>query len=266
MQASHTRLVNNVDNIAGILKTKRDQTELAFQYDMSGFSDANREKTNLNIHTLLPDSLELTYRDNRETTLNGDIVIHHSSLEGSELPDTNETNWTMALNWTWPIGATTLGYSHTFYDSRQIGRETADRKNWVWNASQSLFGDVWQIEGHATLSKDDNLDVSSKSQQDQLDWGGRLDLHFPDLPTLLINYDQGRTKSQDFVFLENSQNRTKRLDVSLDLSPWLEAKWHGNYPPRITLNYQLSDGLFQSNFFKDKTRQSSVTVNLSKQF
>jgi len=266
MQIGHVRLVNNVDDVAGILKTKRNQTEIALQFDMTRFADMDDELQPFGLTSLLPDSIEVAYRRDRETTLNGDIVINNSSLEGSELPDTSENNWTVALNWSWPMGATSLGYSHNFYDSRQIGRETADRRNRVWNASQSLFGDVWEIEGHATWAQDDNLDIDSKSQENQLDWGGRIGLNFPDLPTLLISYDQGRTKSQDFVFLENSLNRTKRLDISINFSPYVAIWWPDDLPPQISLNFQYSDGMFFSDFFEEKNRQASVTLNLSKSF
>ncbi len=266
MQVGHVRLVNNVDDIAGILKTKRNQTEIALQLDLARFKDMDDETQSFGVKSLLPGSVEVSYRRNRETTLNGDIVINNSSLEGSELPDTSETNWTVALTWNWPMGATSLGYSYNFYDSRQIGRETADRRNTVWNASQSLFGEVWEVEGHATWGQDDNLDTSSKSRQNQLDWGGHIDLHFPDFPTLLISYNQGRTRSQDFVFLENSLNRTKRVDISIDFSPYVAIWWPDDLPPQISLNFQYSDGMFLSDFFQEKNRQSSVTINLSKHF
>jgi len=264
LAASHIRLVNNIDDIAGILKTKRQQTELNTLFDLS--RDREGEEMGRAWRNILPDTIEISFRREREETLNGDIVILHSSLDGSELPDTSENNWNFSLTWNWQIGSTSLSYADSFYDVRQIGRDSADRQNRIWTVSQSFFGETWEVEGHATWARDDNLDENSKSRDNQIDWGANFGLRLPDMPILSIRYDQGYSKSEDFIFLENSKNRTKRFDLTVDFTPYIANWWSGEFAPNVSLNIQYSDGIFQSDFFEEKTRQSAVTLNFSKRF
>lgn len=230
VQLSHSENEDNVDNIATVLKTKTDSTNLSLSVPFKQiYSSAEYE------NKWLPD-VQLSLGRVHQYGANKPVTFD----ENTHIPDQMNTSQAVNLSWSADKLTFTYGYSISEQDNRQPGRENADFENRNHNINLNyIFSET--LTGSLGLSKVKAIDV-----ENQL-------ITYDDNISLGVNWQISSTLSLNTSYSE-FDGEDNKLDNLRD-----------GYSGQSTLNWQFEIPLMgkklPGQFFLTYTNQQNRSVN-----
>ncbi|MEL6363961.1 MAG: hypothetical protein AAFR11_03870 [Pseudomonadota bacterium] len=250
---------NNLDDVPGILTTSDDAREIVLDLDTLNADGAP-------VRPWSPSSVSLSWRVDRTITLNGDVVVGASSLDGSELPDQKIDTVSARLNWGRDWGSIGTEYGFTALDNRQIGRAEADRRDHRLAVDFATSREAWSINGRIGVLYTDDRDPGAP----RIDRGVELALearfHRNALPHLSAGFDRSRRTSADRLQFLTDRTVASGYFATVDFGPWVAALFSLDAAPAVTLSWLRRDTETETPFFNDETVAETVSIAIGRSF
>ena len=258
LSLSRTIFDNNVDDTPNILTTRQRSTLGNMSFDLEGFRSAEPEPTAdgqalpeagwFDALAIIPSSVSLNASDERVESLNSAIAAANSSLNGSEFPNTRNVAAGIGFLWIWANGDTSVNFSRSIFDTRQIGRETADTVDSFVDLSQTFRGDVWSSQTRLAYGRSYNKDVTTESVTYRYEAGQSFTLDLEDWPTASVGGDVQIEKPTSIVDGNSSLSNTWQANASLEFSKYFPTSLQ-DYSPSLALVFGISDSDRRDPFF-----------------
>ena len=251
-QLKETRARDNIENIATILTTQTNTTELAFSTslkEMFGVNDAG-EPTRFN--KLLP-SLSISAQKVHQFALNSPKTEDSGFNDNSHLPD--QLNLTLSNTLEWEFDKWSLGYTTDWsdQDNKQIGRENADFNTLGHQLSLTLRPKDSITLGLSAGRVRTRDDEQSTKRYDNT-YGLNLEWQINDKFTLAA--DHTRNRSKDSVNIEKSLTTSSGLKLSYQFE--LPSPTGSKLPGQAFIRYIEQDA---NNINKEQEIDSKAKIS-----
>jgi hypothetical protein len=250
LSLARTVFDNNVDDTPNILTTRQRSTLGNLSFDLERFRAAPAEPPAdgepapepgfFNFLSVIPSSISVTGSDERVEALNSEIVTINSSLDGSEIPNSRNVAAGLGFLWIWPNGDTSLNLMRSIFDTRQVGRETADTVDNFADISQTFRGDIWSSQTRLGYGRSYNKDVTTQSTTHRYEAGQSFTLNLEDWPTASVSGNVQVEKTVSIVDGTSSLSNSWQANASLEFSKYFPTSIQ-DYSPSLALVFGITD-------------------------
>lgn len=260
--------VNNIENVPSILKTKQRSTAISFGVNPGGVGEAlgltegeGQEPSDWTlVEDLIPSNIVFSRSIQGVEALNGEDVLTLSSLNGSEIPNTRLKANTLSLTWNGSSSSTNVSLSRSFFDTIQLGRETADTITRSANLNHSFSSQNFSFSAGGGLNRSENLDQNfpTESQSASLNLGGSYQVE--DGARFEVFVDLGHTETRFLSDGTNSQSNNWGLRGTIDLTAYMVELPHGQ-KPTLVLSFVTSESDTRDAFSHFSNSNYAITLS-----
>lgn len=259
-QAKYTNSRDNLENIASILTTETNSTELSFTTSLKDFVDT--ENPDSFSHKLLP-ALSLSAQRVHQHALNSPDTDISDFNDNSHLP--NQVNLTIVNDLTWGFDKWDVGYQTEWsnQNNKQLGRDAADFKT-LGHSVNTTYRPNENITLGASIGRIRNSDLEQGIIRYDNTYSLNLDWNISNKVTLSAGYN--RNRNNDDKDISKSLNTTNDLKLSYQFN--LPTQIGKKLPGQAFIRYARQSAKTSDNQqdFQTNAADSAVYVGINLSF